>query len=232
LENNNLGGKFMHIIEGYLPMEWCAIWLIISLAVAVYGAKQYRDNFSGDNDALKLLLLCGVFAFFVSLVFGWQSLKGSYSHACATGLLTVFFGPSITALVTFVVAFLQAIILAFGGLTTLGASVFSVGVLGPLCGYMLWKQLRTRNVNMVISVFLVTLVINIFAMIASAFELAVVYAEPNFISAFIMFFEIYVVYQIPWLIIDCVLTTVAFIICQKIFGQFIDKNDLLNKFRW
>lgn len=222
----------MHIVEGYLPMSWCVIWLVISLAVAAYGLKQYMDNYSGDADALKLLLLSGVFSFFMSLIFGWSSVTGSFSHASGTGLSTVFFGPSITALVTCVVVFLQAILLGYGGLTTVGASVFSIGVLGPLCGYLLFKQLRSMYVNNVVSVMLVTFVINVVACIASAFELAVVYPQPDVVTSFVMYVTIYLVGQIPWLIVDCILTAVGFVVFLKIFEQVIGKKDLLNKFHW
>lgn len=221
----------MHIIEGYLPIEWCAIWLIISLAVVIYGIKEYKEHFSNNKEALLLLILSGVFAFFVSMV-AFPSVKGSFSHPAATGLLTVFFGPSITALVSFVFVFLQAIILAYGGLTTVGASVFGVGVLGPLCGYIVWKELRKRDINVIISVFLVTIVINIFSCIASSLELALVYPYPTVQSSFFMFLSIYTIPEILILIIDCFSTIIVFALCLSLFDKLIGKNDLLNNFRW
>ena len=32
----------MHIMEGFLPAEWCAVWFIISIPIVLYGVYQIK----------------------------------------------------------------------------------------------------------------------------------------------------------------------------------------------
>ncbi|MDO5826448.1 MAG: energy-coupling factor ABC transporter permease [Methanosphaera sp.] len=221
----------MHIMEGYLPLLWCVIWFILAIPVVVYGIKEFNNRISQDKEEIILLLVSGLFMFFMSLIFEFPSVTGSCSHACGTGLSTVFFGPSVTAVVASLFIFLQAIIFGYGGLTTLGANILSMGIVGPVCGYFIWKQLRIRNVNEVLSVLLVTIVINIMTCVATAVEFALSYPDSNVISSFVMFLVLYVINQIPLLIIDCIFTTIAFVICLSMF-KVIKNNNLLDSFDW
>jgi cobalt/nickel transport system permease protein len=61
---------------------------------------------------------------------------GSCSHPCGTGIAAIFIGPLLTVVVTSVALVLQALFLAHGGLTTLGADLASMGVAGAFIGYV------------------------------------------------------------------------------------------------
>ena len=43
----------MHIMEGYLPPMWCAIWLIISAVVVIYGIMQIKKVTAENDDITK-----------------------------------------------------------------------------------------------------------------------------------------------------------------------------------
>jgi cobalt/nickel transport system permease protein len=133
-------------MEGYLPPMWCAIWLIISAVVVVYGLMQIKKATAENDDALPLLALSGAFMFILSSL-KMPSVSGSCSHPCGNGLGTVFFGPAVTAVLSVIVLLFQAILLAHGGLTTLGANIFSMGIMGPVCGYVVWIALRKVNIS-------------------------------------------------------------------------------------
>ena len=32
----------MHIMEGYLPLNWCIIWFVISIIVVAFGLYQIK----------------------------------------------------------------------------------------------------------------------------------------------------------------------------------------------
>ncbi|HIJ14793.1 MAG TPA: cobalamin biosynthesis protein CbiM, partial [Methanosphaera sp.] len=82
----------MHIMEGYLPPMWCAIWIVISAIVVIYGIMQIKKATEDNDDALPLLALSGAFMFILSSL-KMPSVSGSCSHPCGNGLGTVFFGP-------------------------------------------------------------------------------------------------------------------------------------------
>ena len=70
---------------------------------------------------------------------------GSCSHPAGTGLAALMIGPAATAVIASIALFLQALFLAHGGLTTLGANLFSMGVAGAFAGYgafLLARRLR------------------------------------------------------------------------------------------
>ena len=49
----------MHIMEGYLPPEWCAVWFIVAIPVVIYGLMQIKKAFAETDDAKPLLALSG-----------------------------------------------------------------------------------------------------------------------------------------------------------------------------
>jgi cobalt/nickel transport system permease protein len=67
---------------------------------------------------------------------------GVTSHMCATPVLALLLGPEVMAAPATIVLFLQALFFAHGGLTTLGANVFTLGVVGPWSAFLLAQLFR------------------------------------------------------------------------------------------
>ena len=67
------------------------------------------------------------------------SMTGSCSHPTGTGVGAILFGPFITSVLGLIVLIYQAIFLAHGGLTTLGANAFSMGIAGPVVAWVIYK---------------------------------------------------------------------------------------------
>ncbi len=199
----------MHIMEGYLPPMWCAIWFIISAIVVVYGIMQIKKATAETDDALPLLALSGAFMFILSSL-KMPSVSGSCSHPCGNGLGTVFFGPAVTAVLSVIVLLFQAILLAHGGLTTLGANIFSMGIVGPVCGYVVWKALRSMNISAPISIFFTAFVADLMTYVATSVELALAFPGANMGATFVAFLGIFAVTQIPLAIAEGLLTMVIY----------------------
>ena len=64
---------------------------------------------------------------------------GTSSHPCGTGIAAVILGPAVTTVVAAIALLLQALFLGDGGLTTLGANAFAMGVVGAYAG---WARLQ------------------------------------------------------------------------------------------
>jgi len=89
------------------------------------------------NAQLKPMIgLVGAAVFIISCMPIPVPAAGSCSHPCGTGIAAIFIGPLLTVVVTSVALVLQALFLAHGGLTTLGANVASMGVAGAFTGYV------------------------------------------------------------------------------------------------
>ncbi len=199
----------MHIMEGYLPPMWCAIWFIISAVVVIYGIMQIKKATEESDDALPLLALSGAFMFILSSL-KMPSVSGSCSHPCGNGLGTVFFGPAVTAVLSVIVLLFQAILLAHGGLTTLGANIFSMGIVGPVCGFVVWKALRKANISAPISMFFTAFVADLMTYITTSVELALAFPGADIGATFATFFGIFAITQIPLAIAEGLLTTVIY----------------------
>lgn len=199
----------MHIMEGYLPPMWCAVWIIISAIVVVYGIMQIKKVAAENDDAIPLLALSGAFMFILSSL-KMPSVSGSCSHPCGNGLGTVFFGPAVTAVLSVIVLLFQAILLAHGGLTTIGANIFSMGIVGPVCGYVVWKALRSMNVSASISIFFTAFVADLLTYVATSVELALAFPGADMGATFVAFLGIFAVTQIPLAIAEGLLTMVIY----------------------
>jgi cobalt/nickel transport system permease protein len=78
---------------------------------------------------------------------------GTCSHPCGTGLAAILIGPWMTVLVTVVALLLQALFLAHGGFTTLGADVLSMGIAGAFVGWGVFKLGRRLGLSLAVAAF-------------------------------------------------------------------------------
>ena len=143
----------MHIMEGYLPPSFCVIWGVICLPFLVAGVFSIRRIAKEQRKAMLLLAMAGAFVFVISSL-KIPSVTGSCSHMTGTGLAAILFGVPATAVLGIIVLVFQAILLAHGGLTTLGANTFSMAIAGPLVSWGLYRAGRKLNLPKKLNVFL------------------------------------------------------------------------------
>ncbi|MDW8325007.1 MAG: energy-coupling factor ABC transporter permease [Anaerolineales bacterium] len=196
----------MHIMEGFLPLEWCLIWFAASLPFWVIGFIQLRRIVAEKPEARLLLGLSGAYAFVLSAL-KIPSVTGSSSHPTGTGLGAILFGPFVMSIIGSIVLLFQALLLAHGGLTTLGANTFSMAIVGPLVAWGLWKGLRDR-VPLGIVVFLAAALADLMTYVVTSLQLALAFPDPagGFIASFIKFGTIFAVTQVPLAVSEGLLT--------------------------
>jgi cobalt/nickel transport system permease protein len=201
----------MHIMEGFLPLNWAVFWWIIAIPCLVYGIYRLKKVLETDRDALPLLGVTGGFIFILSSL-KLPSVTGSCSHPTGTGLSAVCFGPWITAVIAAIVLLFQSLFLAHGGLSVLGANIVSMGVVGPLAGYSIYRALRDTRVNMYLTVFLACMFADLFTYFTTSLELALAYpAEVGGVgSSFVLFLGIFAITQVPLAIVEGVVLVLVF----------------------
>jgi len=198
-------------MEGFLPLQWCIVWWFIALPCLMIGLHQLKKVLAADREALPLLGVTGGFIFILSAL-KLPSVTGSCSHPTGTGLSTTSFGPWITSVVCAIVLLFQSLFLAHGGLSVLGANIVSMGVVGPIMGYAVYRMLRDTSVNMYLTVFLVTALADMFTYVTTSLELALAYpAETGgYFSSFILFLGIFAVTQLPLAIVEGIVLALVF----------------------
>lgn len=199
----------MHIMEGVLPASWCIVWWLLALPFLALGIRQLRKVLDTDREALPLLGVTGGFVFILSSL-KLPSVPGSSSHPTGTGLSVVSFGPWITAVVSAIVLLFQALFLAHGGLSTLGANIVSMGVAGPLIGWVIYRAFRDTRLNPYTMVFLACVYADLFTYFVTSLQLALAYPVGGFWTAFIVFMAIFGITQIPIAILEGVVLSLVF----------------------
>jgi cobalt/nickel transport system permease protein len=201
----------MHIMEGFLPLQWALFWWVIALPCLIFGMYQLKKVLEADREALPLLGVTGGFIFILSSL-KLPSVTGSCSHPTGTGLSTICFGPWITSVVCAIVLLFQALFLAHGGLSTLGANIVSMGIVGPLAGYGVYRSLCNTRVSMYLTVFLVCALADLFTYFTTSLELALAYPAEvgGIMSSFILFMGIFAFTQVPLAIVEGVILTLVF----------------------
>ncbi len=200
----------MHIMEGFLPWQWCVIWWIITIPFLVMGVIQLRSLIRKDREYLPLLGVCGAFMFILSAL-KLPSVTGSCSHPTGTGLSTMCFGVFTTSVIGAIILLFQSLFLAHGGLSVLGANIFSMAIMGPIAGYGVYRLLKNTSLNIYITVFIVAAVADLVTYIITSLELALAYPAEigGFVTSFTAFFAIFAITQIPLAIVEgCVLALV------------------------
>jgi len=198
-------------MEGFLPLQWCAFWYALSLPVVTYGAYKMNKLIKGDRDVLPLLAVSGAFVFVLSSL-KMPSVTGSCSHPTGTGLGAILFGPWITSVMAMIVLIYQAIFLAHGGLTTLGANTFSMGIAGPIVAVIIYKAAMKLRINLYIAVFLAATFADWATYLVTSIQLALAFpaASGGVLASFWAFAAVFAITQVPLAIVEGVVTALMF----------------------
>lgn len=200
----------MHIMEGYLPISWAIFWWILFLPFFLIGLNSLK-KITQTNPELKLLLaLAAAFTFVVSAL-KIPSVTGSSSHPTGTGLGAILFKPMIMVVLGTLVLFFQALLLAHGGLTTLGANAFSMAIVGPLVAYGIYAGILKISQKQTLAVFLAASLANLSTYLVTSLQLALAFpsSDGGVMASFLKFAGIFAITQIPLAISEGFLTVMV-----------------------
>jgi len=201
----------MHIMEGFLPPTWAAIWWVVFIPFLVASVWSLKKTLA-ENPRLKMLLALTIAFCFVLSALKLPSVTGSCSHPTGTGLVVVLFGPLAAALVGFIVLLFQALLLAHGGLTTLGANASSMALIGPFVGWAFYMLAKKINASQSVAVFLAAFMADLSTYVVTSLQLALAFpaADGGIVEAMSKFATIFAVTQIPLAITEGIITVVVF----------------------
>ena len=207
-----------------MPLQWCLFWYAVSLPVVAYGVYKMNTLIKERRDTLPLLAVSGAFIFVLSSL-KLPSVTGSCSHPTGTGMGAILFGPWITSVLSIIVLIFQALFLAHGGITTLGANTFSMGIAGPIVAYLIYKGAMKGGTNMYIAVFLAALLADWGTYIVTSFQLALAFPATSggILASFEAFLLVFAITQVPLAILEGAVTMLMF----KYFVQL--RSDALVK---
>ena len=206
----------MHIMAGFLPPSMCVLWGVLALPFLLAGYFSIKRTVAHDRRAITLVAMAGAFIFVISSL-KIPSVTGSCSHMTGTGLGAILFGPSAVSILGVIVLLFQAILLAHGGLTTLGANVFSMAVAGPFVSYGIYKLCQRLRVNKMVSVFLAAALGDLLTYCVTSVQLAAAYpsATGGFFGSLIEFLGVFAPTQLPLALVEGALTVVIMVALES-----------------
>jgi cobalt/nickel transport system permease protein len=201
----------MHIMEGFLPPNWAIAWGAIAIPFILMGLHSINKQLN-DNPKFKVLLAMAAAFVFIMSALKIPSVTGSCSHPTGIGLGAILFGPTAMTVVALIVLVFQALLLAHGGITTLGANVFSMGIVGPIVAFSVFKLVGKLKGPRWLSVFLGAAIGDLATYVTTSFQLAAAFPSETagFIGSLIKFMGIFAITQIPLAISEGILTVMIF----------------------
>lgn len=200
----------MHIMEGFLPSPWWQFWALLAAVCVLAGMAALIRLVKRNPESLPLLGLAGACVLILS------SLKlpsvGSSSHPTGTGFGAVLFGPAVCSVFCTIVLVFQALLLAQGGITTLGANIISMGVAGPLAACIIFKishlirpEFSIRSFS--VTVFCAAAAADVVTYMMTPLQLALAYpaAEGGVLASFVVYVGIFSITQIPLAVLEGIL---------------------------
>ena len=206
----------MHIMEGFLPAEHALAWTAVSVPFVALGLRSIKKRVKQQPELKMLLGVAAAFTFVLSAL-KLPSVTGSCSHPTGTGLGAILFGPLAMAPIATIVLLFQAVLLAHGGLTTLGANIFSMGVVGPFIGYGLYRLGKKLQLPLSVSVFLAAALADLATYVTTSVQLALAFPDPagGFTASLAKFLSVFAFTQLPLAISEGLLTVLIINFIRK-----------------
>lgn len=195
----------MHIAEGFLPPAWCGLYFALSAPFVLFGLLRIRTM--RDPHTRMFLALAGAYIFLLSAL-KLPSVTGSCSHPTGTGLASILFGPAPAAFLSSLVLLFQALLLAHGGITTLGANILSMGIAGPFVGALLFRILRERHRTL--AVFCAAFFADLSTYVVTSLQLALAFPGSSLTASFIRFMSLFALTQVPLATMEGLLAVALF----------------------
>lgn len=218
----------MHIMEGYLPATHAVGWGLVSAPFVIAGARRIV-KLVRDKPEVKLLLAASGAYVFVLSALKLPSVTGSCSHPTGTGLASALFGPTVTTVLGAIVLLFQALLLAHGGLTTLGANIFSMAIVGPFVAWGIFRGMTGAGLSAALAIFFAATLGDLATYVTTSLQLAIAFPDPagGMAGAASKFLGIFAITQIPLAISEGLLTAVVFNMLSRYSrGELLSLNVL------
>ena len=143
----------MHISEGILPFPWALCWFCVAAPFVAVGLRRLAAASRDDLSFKPLVGFMAAVVFIISCIPVPVPTVGTCSHPCGTAISAILLGPAISVLVATVALLIQALFLAHGGLSTLGANIVSMGIVGSFSGFLVFRLMRACGAGLSVACF-------------------------------------------------------------------------------
>lgn len=199
----------MHIAEGYLSPQWALTWAAASAPFVVHGGYRLNKFLKEHPEKRLTVAAAGAFTFVMSAI-KIPSATGSSSHPTGVGLSTALIGPHLMAVMATITLFFQALLLSHGGITTLGANVFSLGIVGPWVAVAVFLGVRRLGLSPYVAIFAAAMLADLATYVCTTGQLALAHPGESITDSFLSYGALYVPTQLPLAIVEGLVSVAVF----------------------
>ncbi|MDD1724806.1 MAG: cobalt transporter CbiM [Methanospirillum sp.] len=161
----------MHIPDAFIPLPQAAIYWIIALVFLALAVKWARSEINEDKIPLIAVLAAGIFAL---QSFNLPVSMGTSGHLVGGALAAIVLGsPFAAVFILTLVLIIQGFIFGDGGITTMGANIINMGVIGGFVGFYSYQGLLKMIKNPYVSAGVAAWLACLIPALACAVEMAV-----------------------------------------------------------
>jgi len=144
----------MHIPDGFLDIKTLATTNLISISFLFYVSRRISKLILPER--IPLMGIASAFVFTIQLI-AFPVIGGTSVHLLGSVLISVLLGPGSGFLIISSALILQSILFQHGGLISLGANIFNIGIIGCFLGYLIYR-IYPSKILAAISSFLTTII--------------------------------------------------------------------------
>ncbi|WP_421910127.1 cobalt transporter CbiM [Methanolacinia petrolearia] len=161
----------MHIPDAFMPLPQAAVYWLLAIIFIALALKWARKELNEDKIPLVAVLAAGIFAI---QAFNLPVGMGTSGHLVGGALAAIVLGsPYAAVFILTIVLIIQGVIFGDGGITTMGANIINMGVIGGFVGYYSFQGLKSVTKNVYISAGIAAWLACFIAALACAIEMAI-----------------------------------------------------------
>jgi len=161
----------VHIPDGFLDLWICAV---MYAATAVFWVFSFRkaSKVLGDKQIPLMATLTAMF--FAAQMMNYPIIGGTTAHLLGGPILAMTLGPYAGLISMTIILLIQALLFGDGGITTFGANVWNMGVIGvfiPYIVYLLALRITKSRSGLLVGAFAGALIGDVLAAVFAGIEL-------------------------------------------------------------
>jgi cobalt/nickel transport system permease protein len=216
-------GYSMHIAEGILSIEWVIVWFLVALPFVIWSIIVVVNKAKSDSNYLSVVALMGAVVLLMTSLAIPSPVAGSVSHPAATGISSIIVGPIVSVLLGTITLVIQALFMAHGGITSLGANITSMAIVGSFAGFIFFKLSRLIKLPYFVAGFFAGFFADIFTYLTTALQLALeIHGSESIISVWMKLFALFMPIQLPISVIEGIIAGFAIKVFIDRLPNYID----------
>jgi cobalt/nickel transport system permease protein len=141
----------MHIPDAFMPIWQGAIYWIVALVFVALALRWAKNELTEEKIPMVAVLAAAVFAL---MSFNLPVSMGTSGHLIGAALVAIVLGsPFAAVFILTLVLIVQGVLFGDGGITTMGANIINMGVIGGFVGYYAFHGLMPVTKNLGIAGF-------------------------------------------------------------------------------